>query len=205
MKNREEVGKIKRGIDILFGIIGTILIIPITIYVIILKIIYKDKSKIIYKQERIGKDGRIFKIYKYNTMIHDSEKLLEELVEKNEEIKREYKNNRKIKEDPRVTKVGRKLRQRNLDEFPQFINVLKGEMSLVGPRPYMKEEKKYMGKYYDNIIKVKPGLTGKWQVEKENNKQFEERLKIEEKYYKTHTIKEDIKIITETIKILLRG
>lgn len=197
--------KIKRIIDIYFGIIGTILLIPLTIYVVILKIIYKDKSNIFFMQNRIGKDGKIFKIYKYNTMVSQSEKMLEILLKHNENLKNEYIMNRKLKEDPRVTKVGKILRAKNLDEFPQFINILKGDMSLVGPRPYMEKEKIYMDKYYDEIIKVKPGLTGNWQIKKEEQKQFKERLEIEALYYKNHTLKEDLKIIKKTIQILFRG
>lgn len=197
--------KIKRIIDVLFSIIGIILLIPLTIYIIILKIIFKDKSNIFFTQKRIGKDGKIFKIYKYNTMIKQSEKMLEILLNHNQKLKNEYTINRKLEEDPRITKVGKILRERNLDEFPQFINILKGDMSLVGPRPYMQEEKIYMGEYYDKIIKVKPGITGNWQIEKENKKKFKERLEIEAVYYKNHTLKEDIKIIKKTMQILVRG
>lgn len=197
--------KIKRIIDVLFSIVGIIALIPLTIYIVVLKIIFKDKSNIFFTQKRIGKDGKIFKIYKYNTMINQSEKMLEILLKHNEKLKNEYKTNRKLEEDPRITKIGKILRERNLDEFPQFINILKGDMSLVGPRPYMEKEKRYMGKYYDEIIKVKPGITGEWQIEKESKKQFKERLEIEAVYYKKHTLKEDMRIIRKTIQILFRS
>ena len=197
--------KIKRIIDVLFSIVGIIALIPLTIYIVVLKIIFKDKSNIFFTQKRIGKDGKIFKIYKYNTMINQSEKMLEILLKHNEKLKNEYKTNRKLEEDPRITKIGKILRERNLDEFPQFINILKGDMSLVGPRPYMEKEKRYMGKYYDEIIKVKPGITGEWQIEKESKKQFKERLEIEEVYYKKQTLKEEMRIIRKTIQILFRS
>ncbi len=197
--------KIKRIIDVLFSIVGIIALIPLTIYIVVLKIIFKDKSNIFFTQKRIGKDGKIFKIYKYNTMINQSEKMLEILLKHNEKLKNEYKTNRKLEEDPRITKIGKILRERNLDEFPQFINILKGDMSLVGPRPYMEKEKRYMGKYYDEIIKVKPGITGEWQIEKESKKQFKERLEIEAVYYKKHTLKGDMRIIRKTIQILFRS
>ena len=135
----------KRIIDILGGIVGTILLIPLVLFVKIASLLKKDKGSIFFAQNRIGKDGKVFKMYKFRTMIVGAEEELQRLLEENEDIKNEYEINKKIKHDPRVTKIGEILRKTSLDEFPQFINILKGEMSLVGPRPYLASEKKDMG------------------------------------------------------------
>ena len=150
---------IKRTIDILAGIVGIILLIPITLVVAIMRIIKKENDgPIFYEQLRIGKNGKQFRMYKFRSMCLNADETLKKYLEENEDAKKEYKKYKKLKYDPRITKVGKVLRATSLDEFPQFINVLKGDMSLVGPRPYLPREKKDMGKYYDVIIKIKPGV-----------------------------------------------
>ncbi len=155
---------IKRGIDLISGITGCLLLIPITIFVTISNIIHKDKGPILFTQKRIGKNGKEFNMYKFRTMVVGAEDILQKHIEEQTEIGREYIKHKKIKNDPRITKIGKVLRATSLDEFPQFINVIKGQMSLVGPRPYLPREKEDMGEYYDYIIQMKPGITGPWQV-----------------------------------------
>lgn len=155
---------VKRTIDIVVSLIGIVCLVPLTFIVFLLNIINKETGSIFYVQERIGKDGKLFKMYKYRTMIKDADKVLNDYIEQDEDFKREYMLYKKVKNDPRITKVGKFLRRTSLDEFPQFINVLKGEMSLVGPRPYLMREKVDMGDYYYYIITLKPGLTGPWQT-----------------------------------------
>ena len=190
---------IKRTIDILAGIVGIILLIPITLVVAIMRIIKKENSgPIFYEQLRIGKNGKQFRMYKFRSMCLNADETLKKYLEENEDAKREYKKYKKLKYDPRITKVGKVLRATSLDEFPQFINVLKGEMSLVGPRPYLPREKKDMGKYYDVIIKIKPGVTGPWQIRGRSNILFEDRLKIDAEYIQNMSLKNDIKMVLKT-------
>ena len=136
-------------------------------------------------------------------MVVDADKVLDELLKNDKEARKEYKLNKKLKNDPRITKMGKILRITSLDELPQLINVLKGDMSLIGNRPYLPREKEDIGQYFDTIFKTKPGLTGYWQVNGRSNTTFEERLKLEE-YYSNHaSLKMDIKILFKTIYVVL--
>lgn len=193
---------IKRIFDILAGIIGCVLLIPILLIVKICYIISGDYNKIIFKQERIGKNGKLFKFYKIRTMVVDADKVLQDLIKNDEQIALEYSKYKKLHNDPRVTKMGKILRKTSIDEFPQFINVLKGNMSLIGPRPYLPRELKDLGKSYDEIITCKPGLTGYWQVNGRSNTDFNERIDLDKKYIKIQGFKTDISIFFKTfIKI----
>lgn len=196
---------IKRIIDIIASIFGIILLIPISIYVKIKNNKNDDHDPIIFKQDRIGLDGKPIKIYKFRTMIPNAEAVLEELMEKDEAIKEEYLTNKKLKNDPRITEAGKILRKTSLDEFPQFINVLKGEMSLVGPRPYLFREKEDMGIYYNSVIKCRPGITGMWQANGRSDVGFEERCKLDDYYYKNWTIGLDMIILYKTVKSVFYG
>ena len=196
---------IKRIIDIIASIVGIILLIPISIFVKIKNSKNNDHDPIIFRQDRIGLDGKPIKIYKFRTMIPDAEAVLEELMEKDEAIKEEYLTNKKLKNDPRITEAGKILRKTSLDEFPQFINVLKGEMSLVGPRPYLFREKDDMGIYYNSVIKCRPGITGMWQANGRSDVGFEERCKLDDYYYKNWTIGLDMIIIYKTVKSVFYG
>lgn len=197
----------KRIFDILFSIIGIILLIPITILVKISYILSGDFHSIFFKQKRIGKNGIEFNMYKYRTMVPNADKVLFDLLEKDEEIAREYKRYKKLKNDPRITKVGNILRKTSLDEFPQFINVFIGNMSLVGPRPYLPREKEDIGEYLNIIIKSKPGITGYWQVNGRSGTDFGKRLVLDEYYEKHKSLIFDLKIMIKTIKqvVLKKG
>ena len=190
---------IKRFVDICGASVGIIFLIPITFVLFVIKIFSKNKNEIFYSQSRIGKNGKEFKLYKYQTMIPGADEELFKYLEKNSEAREEYKKYKKLKEDPRVTKIGKILRKTSLDEFPQFINVLKGEMSLVGPRPYLLREKDDMGENYNKIITVKPGITGYWQVNGRSDVDFEERMQMELYYIENRNIAMDVKILFKTI------
>ena len=191
---------IKRGVDILGALCGIAILVPITIGVCIANIICKDKGPIFYNTERIGKDGKKFKMYKFRSMVVGADEKLKEYLEQNPEAKKEYKKYKKLKNDPRITKVGQFIRKTSLDEFPQFINVLKGEMSLVGPRPYLPREKEEMETYYSSIVKCKPGVTGFWQTSGRSNTTFNDRLQMDTEYAYTKTLKTDLKILLKTVK-----
>ena len=152
---------IKRTIDIIVGLIGTIALIPLTVIIYIAMVInHENEGPIFYKQLRIGKDGKYFEIYKYRSMIIGADKILKTYLDEHEDAKREFEENHKLDNDPRITKVGKILRKTSLDEFPQFINVLIGNMSLIGPRPIVDDEIEKYGKNKDKFLSVKPGITG---------------------------------------------
>ena len=197
---KQQIEKIiKRIIDVCGGLVGVIALIPLTIIIYIANIIAKDKGPVFYSQQRIGKDGKIFKMYKYRSMIVGADEILERYLEENEEAKKEYKEYKKLKNDPRVTKIGNFIRKTSLDEFPQFINVLKGEMSLVGPRPYLPREKEDMGQYYTYIIESRPGITGFWQIAGRSDVTFEDRLKMDYNYNQNKSLKTDMKLLIKTV------
>lgn len=189
---------LKRFIDIIGSIVGIVCLIPLTIIIWIANLIMKDNGPIFYTQERIGKNGKIFKMYKYRSMVVGADEKLKEYLEKNEEARKEYAEYKKLKNDPRITKIGAFLRKTSLDEFPQFINILKGEMSLVGPRPYLPREKEEINGFFNYIMSCKPGLTGFWQVHGRSDVTFTDRLDMDMKYYYNHNLKMDIKILKDT-------
>ena len=194
---------IKRTMDIFFSLIGLIFLLPIAIIVKIIYMFSKDFHPIFFKQKRIGKNGKLFNFYKFRSMVPNADEVLTKLLKEDKEAAKEYKINKKLENDPRITKIGKILRKTSIDELPQLINVLKGDMSLIGNRPYLPREKEDMGDYYNDILKTKPGLTGYWQVSGRSNTTFEERLKLE-KYYSNHnSLKFDIKIFFKTFKVVL--
>ena len=197
-------GTIKRGIDLVAGIVGCLLLIPTTIFVVICNAICKENGSIFFTQKRIGKNGKIFKMYKFRTMIVGAEEILQKHIEEQTEIGKEYIEHKKIKNDPRITKIGKFLRATSLDEFPQFINVMKGQMSLVGPRPYLPMEKEDMGEYYNYIVQMKPGVTGPWQVAGRNNLEFKDRLELDKEYCDRRGNRRDVRILLRTIMKVLR-
>lgn len=196
---------IKRICDLLAGIIGVIILIPLTIIVYILKIIGKDEGPLFYEQLRVGKNGKVFKIYKFRSMVIGADEKLKKYLEENEEEAEYYKKYKKLKKDPRVTKIGNILRITSLDEWPQFFNILIGQMSLVGPRPYLPREKEDIGEIaYKEIIKVKPGLTGPWQIAGRSNLEFKDRVMLDLEYIPKASILTDIRITLKTIKKVLK-
>ena len=194
---------IKRIFDIVCAFIGCLFLLPVAIIVKISYILNKDYDSIFFKQQRIGKDGKLFNFYKFRSMVPNADEVLFKLLETDEEAANEYKINKKLENDPRITKMGKILRKTSIDELPQLINILKGDMSLIGNRPYLLREKEDMGNYYNDILKTKPGLTGYWQVSGRSDTTFEERL-ILEKYYSNHnSLKLDIKIFFKTFSVVL--
>lgn len=188
----------KRLCDILFGFLGCLFLIPLYICIKIACLITKDPAPIMFKQERIGQNGKPIYIYKFRSMVPNADEVLFKMLEENEEMRREYKRYKKLKNDPRITKVGKFIRATSLDEFPQFLNVLKGDMSLVGPRPYLFREKEDMGEYFDTIVKCKPGVTGYWQVNGRSGTDFIKRLVLDEYYYFHRNLVLDFKIVIKT-------
>ena len=196
---------IKRLVDIIAGLAGTILLIPITICIYIAKKILKeDDGPIFYDQLRIGKGGKHFKLYKYRSMVIGADKILEEYLAENEEARIEFEQNQKLKNDPRITKLGSFIRKTSLDEFPQFINILKGDMSLVGPRPIVDREVELFGDKMKTVHSVRPGLTGYWAANGRSDTTYEQRVEMEAYYAENFSLLLDIKIILKTIKSVIK-
>ena len=196
---------IKRTIDIIVGLIGTIALIPLTVIIYIARVInHENEGPIFYKQLRIGKDGKYFEIYKYRSMIVGADKILKTYLDEHEDAKREFEENHKLDNDPRITKVGKILRKTSLDEFPQFINVLIGNMSLIGPRPIVDDEIEKYGKNRDKLLSVKPGITGYWAAYGRSNKSYNRRIKQELYYVDNFSFKLDAKIFFKTISAVCK-
>lgn len=196
---------IKRLVDIVAGLIGVIALIPITIVIFIArKILKEDDGPIFYDQLRIGKNGKHFKLYKFRTMVVGADEILEKYLEENEYARKEFEENHKLRDDPRITKLGKFLRKTSIDEIPQLFNVLKGDMSLVGPRPIVDVEVPKFGNKIEVIHSVKPGITGYWAVNGRSNTSYEERVKMETFYVENYSLKLDLQIILKTIKTVLK-
>ena len=192
----------KRILDIFFSIILFICFSPLFLLVsLIIKFYYK--SKIFYVHQRVGYAGENIFIYKFRTMLMNSEEILRDYLNKNPKEKITWKKNQKLYNDPRITDFGKRLRTFSIDEFPQILNVLKGEMSLVGPRPIVNEEKI---KYKDSINlyeSMKPGLTGLWQVSGRNNLSYEQRVELDVYYIKNVSFLLDLYILFKTLPAVI--
>ena len=191
----------KRLFDIVISTLTIILLIPFFIIIKLLFIITKDYKTIFYTQYRVGKNNKIFKIYKIRTMVYNSDEILKELLKK-KKYKKEWDRCKKIKNDPRVTKIGKFLRNTHLDELPQVINVLKGDMSLIGPRPLIENELDDYNGNHELYESIKPGITGWWTVNGGNDISYQERLKLEYYYVENYNFLLDIKIVAKTIKLV---
>ena len=192
----------KRFVDFFFGLIGIILLVPITIIVKMIYFLSGDKEKIFYRQKRIGQNGKEIRIWKYRSMVPNADEVLKELL-KDEKYKKEWEEEQKFSNDPRITKVGRILRKTSIDELPQMINVLKGDMSLVGPRPLVDGELEQHGglKLYQ---RVKPGITGWWGCNGRSNIDYRERLELEYYYVRNCSLYLDILCIFRTIVAVIK-
>lgn len=191
----------KSGIDIIGAISALILTSPLFLFIAYK--IRQDGGSAFYSHERIGKNGKPFKCIKFRSMIMNSQEVLDELLANDEEARTEWERDFKLKNDPRITPVGRFIRKTSLDELPQLFNVLKGEMSLVGPRPVIDEERKYYGDHWDEFLSVKPGMTGLWQVSGRNDTTYDERVRLDVEYIRGWSLWMDIKIAYKTIFIII--
>mgnify|MGYP001572083439 CR=1 FL=1 len=188
---------VKRTIDIIGSLLGIIALSPLFIIVAIL-IKRESEGPVIFCQERVGKDKTTFKMYKFRSMVQNAEELKEKLKDKNEMSGPMFKMN----DDPRVTKIGRVIRKTSIDELPQLFNVLKGEMSLVGPRPSLPREVEQFEPWMLERLEVNPGITCYWQVSGRNNIDFEDWMKLDIKYVRERNTLIDIKLIFKTVFVL---
>ena len=189
---------IKRSIDIICSLAGIIVLSPVFLIVAVLIKIEDPKGSIFFSQERNVQHPNTFKMYKFRSMVHNAEELLKDLQHKNEQTGPAFK----MADDPRITKVGKFIRKTSLDELPQLFNILKGDMSLVGPRPPIPREVREYNPYQMQRLLVKPGLTCIWQVSGRNNIGFDEWVDMDLEYIKTRNLLLDIKLILKTVKVL---
>jgi len=195
-------GYIKEIIDIILASLGLTFFLPL-ILLISLLIKLDSKGPVIFKHKRVGRYGKDIYVWKFRTMYEDADKILE----MNPKLKLEFEKNFKLKDDPRITRVGKFLRKWSLDEIPQLFNILKGDMSIVGPRPVVRKELLKYGSFADEILRVKPGLTGLWQVSGRSDLDYARRVQLDLYYIQNWSLALDLKIILKTIPtvILRRG
>ncbi|WP_347915972.1 sugar transferase [Clostridium saudiense] len=197
-ENRKRIYEIsKRAIDIIGAGSGLLLLSPV-IAIVACAVKFTSKGPVFFSQKRVGKNGELFDMYKFSSMVVNAEELKEKLAHQNEMSGPMFK----MKDDPRVTKVGKFIRKTSLDELPQLWNVLKGDMSLVGPRPSLPKEVAQFEKWMYKRLSVKPGLTCFWQVSGRNNIDFEDWMKLDIKYVDERNIWIDIKLIFKTVLVL---
>ncbi len=195
----------KRGFDILFSSTALICGLPLFLLLALLVAI-TSRANPIYRQTRVGRGGKLFACFKFRTMCLDAEERLQKLLQTHPERRREWLATRKLKDDPRITSLGHFLRRTSLDELPQFLNVLLGDMSMVGPRPISEEEVRlYLGHHASEILQMKPGITGIWQTSGRNNISFAQRIHMDREYVRTHTFLSDLKLVLKTIPQLMQG
>lgn len=188
----------KRAMDIIGSLCGIILLSPLLIIVALAIKIEDPKGSVFFSQKRCGKDNKLFPMYKFRSMVSNAEELLEELMEHNEMDGPVFK----IKDDPRITRVGKFIRKTSIDELPQLFNILRGDMSIVGPRPAIPHEVAEYSHYHKQRLLVKPGLTCIWQVSGRNSIGFEEWMDMDLEYIEKRNLWMDIKLIFKTVGVL---
>ncbi|MDC3089372.1 sugar transferase [Prochlorococcus sp. AH-716-N03] len=193
---------IKTFFDIFFALIFLIVGFPI-FFIIALLIKLSSRGPIFFSQERIGKNKKTFNCIKFRTMHPEADDILENLMINNEVLRKEFEETHKLKNDPRITNIGKFLRKTSLDEIPQFLNVIKMEMSIVGPRPIVKKEILKYGKSYKRVISLKPGITGLWQVSGRNNLSYKRRVILDCLYVDNMNPIIDLRIIIRTLGVIL--
>jgi len=191
---------IKRCFDVISASIAIVLLSPLFIVIAVLVKLDSD-GNIFFAHERLGENGKKIKVYKFRTMLTNAQQILNDMPV---EMKREFEENFKFENDPRVTKLGKFLRESSLDELPQLINIIKGEMSVVGPRPIVAREIIKYGRYMDKLLTIKPGLTGNWQVSGRSDTTYEERVKFDMDYIDTRSFLRDIVIILKTVGVVIK-
>lgn len=186
---------VKRVMDVILATIGLVVLSPV-LAIIALAIKLESKGPIFFKHTRIGEKGKIIKIYKFRTMVENAEELIKSFTP---EQMKEFKENYKLIDDPRITKVGNFLRKTSLDELPQLLNIIKGELSIIGPRPVVQDELEKYGSNAERFLSVTPGLTGYWAANGRSCTSYEQRMEMELFYVDNLSLKMDIKVFFKTI------
>jgi exopolysaccharide production protein ExoY len=193
----------KRVLDVFGAIVLAVVFSPLILAIAIL--MRREGGSIIYKHRRVGRDGRGFECLKFRTMVPNADQVLRELLERDSAIKAEWLRDHKLRCDPRVTRLGRFLRRTSLDELPQLWNVMRGEMSLVGPRPVVREELLRYGRNVRTYLSAKPGITGLWQVKGRNDTDYRRRVVLDTYYVRNQNLLLDLYILLKTTRVVLGG
>jgi exopolysaccharide biosynthesis polyprenyl glycosylphosphotransferase len=189
---------IKRGFDLIAAMAGLMILAPIFLLIALCIKLESPKGSVFFYQTRVGRNERVFKMYKFRSMVANAEELLDGLLSQNEIEGAMFK----MKEDPRITKVGRFIRKTSIDELPQLWNVIRGDMSLVGPRPALPREVQEYSSYDKLRLKVQPGCTGLWQVSGRNDLSFKEMVELDLKYIEERGFLFDLKLVLLTVKVM---
>lgn len=195
---------LKRLVDVVATGLGLMILAPVFGVIALLIKWQSPKSSVFFKHKRVGKGGKAFYVYKFTSMVPNAQEVLKKILETDPQAKAEWEKDFKLKNDPRILPVGKILRATSLDELPQLWNVLKGDMSLVGPRPIVEDEKKYYGDQIADYLSIKPGVTGLWQVSGRNDTSYEYRVYLDSWYARHWSFWHDIVILLETVKIVLK-
>ncbi len=196
LKRKSQVYKfVKRTTDVVLASVALVILSPVFL-IIAIAIKLDSKGPVFFKHTRIGKNGKIIKLYKFRSMVINAEELIKSFTP---EQMKEYKENYKLTNDPRITRVGNILRKTSLDELPQLINIIKGDLSIIGPRPVVAEELKKYQYNIDKFLSVTPGLTGYWAANGRSNTTYEERMEMELYYIDNLSLKMDLKVFFKTI------
>lgn len=193
---------LKRSFDLFGSVVGGILILPILL-VIAIRIYLDSPGPIVFSHNRIGLKGEIFPCYKFRSMVSNAQEALEKYLQENPTAREEWERDFKLKNDPRVTKIGKFLRKTSLDELPQLLNVIKGDMSLVGPRPIVTAEVEKYGQYINDYYLIRPGMTGFWQVSGRNDIDYDSRVQMDSWYVRNWSLWQDVVILIKTVKVVL--
>ena len=196
--------RFKRAMDILLCAAGSVILLPLGL-LLALAIRLDSPGPVFYRQRRIGREGREVRIFKFRTMVANADAVLEEVLAHNPDLKEEWERDQKLKHDPRITRVGRFLRKVSLDELPQLINVVTGDMSLVGPRPIVASEVQKYGPVYEEYCMVRPGITGLWQISGRNNTTYAERVAYDHYYINNWSVWMDLWILAKTVPVVITG
>lgn len=193
----------KRVLDIVGTVLLGMVFAPLIFTIVVLMLL--GGNPVLYRHRRVGRGGQMFSCVKFRTMIPNADQILRGLLEKDPELRAEWIRDRKLRRDPRVTRLGHFLRRTSLDELPQLLNVLRGEMSLVGPRPVVREELLRYGSSVGIYLSVKPGITGLWQITGRNNTSYRRRVALDTYYVRNQNVLLDLYILTKTTGVVLRG
>ncbi|MCQ0969699.1 sugar transferase [Paracoccus sp. TK19116] len=192
----------KRALDLVLLVLASPFVVPV-ILILALMVVVMDGGKPFYTQERVGQNGRIYRIWKLRSMVRDADARLADYLDANPDMRDQWETKQKLIDDPRITRLGRFLRKSSMDELPQLLNVLRGDMSLVGPRPMMpSQQSMYQGSAY---YALRPGITGLWQVSDRNESSFADRARFDNIYNRSLSLRTDATILLATVRVVLNG
>jgi undecaprenyl-phosphate galactose phosphotransferase len=201
------LSRVGHGLKRVFDLLSVVVIFALfgwLMLIIAVAVRFSSGPQIIYGHVRVGRGGKLFRCYKFRSMVENSEEVLRELLERDPEARREWERDFKLKDDPRITRVGKFIRKTSLDELPQLWNVVKGEMSIVGPRPVVQDEfDRHYASAKEHYLAVPPGLTGLWQVSGRNDIGYEQRVRLDKSYVENWNVLSDFIIVMRTVKVMV--